>query len=254
MFRARPDHARAGTAALLAATLALHAGAAHAQSAARPTSTRPSSAAPAPRAAGAATVTIDTTPVAVVLLHDDVIALVGQATTHLMAAGGTLAQGRSMAASRELSAAAANLRVQAGVAEGTSKSDLLDAARDVDAISLQVRMGQIRTRRQLDDALRRTDHVLARHHWERAAKAWGRRDAERTGMELRAAANATERVARTAGQDAETAAKEAVGGARVASEKLVEGADWTADEVGRGITDLGRVIERLGRDVEPRRR
>jgi hypothetical protein len=214
-------------------------------------SSRPAAARPV---AAPAVPTRDTTLVPIVLYQEDVLAFIDQPTVHLIAAEDAMARHDRALAARELAAAAANVRVEAGYTAGAEKTDLLEVARDMDHLSAEVRSGRIHSADQLDGATGRAERALARHHWERAARAWEHRDAQRTGMELRAAANATERASRAAGRDAATGTKDVVRGARVVSGKLIDGAGWTVDEVGKGIADLGHAVERLGRDVEPRRR
>ena len=193
---------------------------------------------------------LDTTPVSVVLYQDDLIAFINPPTERLMAARTALEQNDGAAAARELRAAAAYMRVQAGYVSGTERADILEAARDVDRVSSRTLSREIRTPVALDEALRGADQALAWHHWNRARRAWKRRETERAGLELRAAANAVERAARVAGRDTESGAKDVVRGTRVVSGKLIQGAGWRDDEIGKGLTDLGRAIERLGKRVE----
>ena len=84
-------------------------------------------------------VAMDTTPIPITLYEDDVIAFIDQPTEHLIAARSALARNDRAASARELAAAAANMRVQAGYSTGTSRSDMLKAARDVDDMAARVR-------------------------------------------------------------------------------------------------------------------
>ncbi len=84
-------------------------------------------------------------------------------------------------------------------------------------------------------------------------RAWGRRESETAGRELRTAAQYTERLAQDAGRGVERVTRDVVYGTRDVGSKLVGGAGWTAEEVGKAFASLGREIDRLGGDIAPRR-
>jgi hypothetical protein len=240
-----PTSSRARAVVAAAAIAIAFAGSARAQAPARALrSTRP-----APSGASRPA----TTTLPVTLEEEDVITFIGEPTSSLIAARTALARGDARAAGSEVAAAAAFLRVHAGSAAGADRADLLESARDLDRLAVAVRQGNVRSVGQFDDAVRHTDRVLARHHWERANRAWAHRETVKTGQELRAAADATDRAAHRAGRDVEAGTRDVVRGARLLSGKLIDGAGWTVDEVGKGLADLGGAIERLGRHVEPRR-
>lgn len=249
-----PSRFHSRTAVAAAVLIAVAAGDALAQGPSRASKTAPR---PATRATTSTTARPatrpDTSALPVVMVEEDVITFIDQPTASLVAARAALANGDVKSASRDVAAGAAYLRVHAGAATGTSRADLLESARDFDQLAFDIRQRRVRSLGQFDDAVKHTDRVLARHHWERASRAWEQRETAKAGHELRAAADATERATRRAGHDTDVATRDVVRGARDVSGKLIAGAGWTVDEVGKGIADLGKAIDRLGHHVEPRR-
>jgi len=190
---------------------------------------------------------------ATVVEGNGTVIIVSEPAERFAAARSALARGRRTQAAADIREAATFVRGQASVANGATKVDLEEAARDLDRIAAQVRDGKVKTPRELDAALRRSDRGLARHHLERAVRAWERRQSAKAGHEIRMAAQYTERLARDAGHDAERGTRDVVRGAREVGAKLVDGIGWTSVEVGKAFATLGREIDRLGADVAPRR-
>jgi hypothetical protein len=190
---------------------------------------------------------------ATVVYGNGTVSIVSEPAERFAAARAALARHHRAQAAADISDAATFVRGQASVATGTVRADLTEAARDLDRIAVQVRNGKLKTPRELDAALRRSDRGLARHHLERAARAWERRESAAAGRELRTAAQYTERLAKDAGRGVERATTDVLRGTRKVTAKLVDGAGWTADEVGKAFTALGREIDRLAAEITPRR-
>jgi hypothetical protein len=190
---------------------------------------------------------------ATVIEGNGTVIILSEPAERFAAARSALARHRPTQAAADIREAATFVRGQASVATGTVRADLEEAARDLDRIAAQVRNGQLKTPRELDAALRRSDRGLARHHLERAARAWERRESATAGRELRTAAQYTERLARDAGTGVERATVDVVRGTREVGAKLVDGVGWTSDEVGKAFAKLGHEIDRLGADIAPRR-
>jgi hypothetical protein len=189
---------------------------------------------------------------ATVVRGNGTVVIISEPAERFAAARAALARHHRAQATAALSEAATFVRGQAAVATGATKADLAEAARDIDRIAEQVRRGKLTTPRELDAALRRADRGLARHHLERATRAWERRETEQAGREIRVAAQYTERLAQDAGRGVERATRDVIRATRTVGAKLVDGAGWTSNEVGRAFAALGREIDRLGADVAPR--
>jgi hypothetical protein len=180
------------------------------------------------------------------------VIIVSEPAERFASAREALARHHRAQALADMRDAATFVRGQVSLAGGTTKADLAESARDLDRIAVQVQSGKLNTPRELDAALRRTDRGLARHHLERAMRAWERRQSNAAGRELRTAAQYTERLARDAGTGVERGTTGVVRGTRKVSSKLIDGAGWTVDEVGKAFGALGREIDRLGADIAPR--
>ncbi|MFN2566017.1 MAG: hypothetical protein ABR499_13555 [Gemmatimonadaceae bacterium] len=192
-----------------------------------------------------------TTPT--VMRKTEILVAVSEPAERFAAARAALARNDRARAAVDIRDAATFVRGQAAVATGTVKTDLEEAARDLDRIEMRVRKGTLKTPRELDAALRRSDRGLARHHFERAVGAWERRETAKAGREIRLAAHYTERLAKDAGTGVERVTRDVVRGTRTLSAKLIDGVGWTSDEVGNAFGKLGHEIDRLGADVGPRR-
>jgi hypothetical protein len=190
---------------------------------------------------------------ATVVRGNGTVVIVSEPAERFAAARAALARHHRAQAAADIRDAATFVRGQATVASGMVRADLEESARDLDRIAAQVRNGRLKTPRELDAALRRSDRGLARHHLERATRAWARRESATAGRELRTAAQYTERLARDAGTGVERITVDVVHGTRKVGAKLIDGAGWTADEVGKAFAKLGQEIDRLGADVAPRR-
>jgi hypothetical protein len=92
---------------------------------------------------------------------------------------------------------------------------------------------------------------LARHHLARAQRAWDHKEAAKAGQALRGAARYTERLARDGEHDVERGTTVAVRDTRRLGGRMIDGAGWTAGEVGKGFDSLKRAIDRLGGHVAP---
>jgi len=207
--------------------------------------------APAAQSAAAASAAADTTHVPVILYEEDIVAWVNEPDEHLRLARAALADHDASRAAGELAAAAAFVRVQAATAQGVDKADLTEAGHDLDRTVAGIREGKIRTPRELDRALQRTDRALARHHFARAQAAWDHKEAAKAGRELRGAARYTERLADDAGHGVERGTATVVHDTRRLSSRLIHGAGWTSGEVGKGFDALKRAIDRLGAHAAP---
>jgi hypothetical protein len=193
----------------------------------------------------------DTAAVPVLLYEEDVVAWTGEPDEHLVRARAALAAHDAPRAAAEITSAAAFVRVEAATAQGVDHADLAEAGRDLDRTAGEIRRGKIRTARELDHALRRTDAALARHHLARAQRAWDHKEVAKAGHALRGAARYTERLAHDGGHDVERGSTVAIHDARRVGGAMIDGAGWTAGEVGKGFGALKRAIDRLGDHVAP---
>ena len=154
------------------------------------------------------------------------------------------------AAAQQLRKAAANLRNTSNQADDTTKPRLNDSADELDSLAHRVENGKVKSAHELDKPSARALQRLSHHHYLMAQRSWLHKQRERTGKQLRAAADNLEHAARLSGQEVQAATQTVVTDVRLISGKLVEGVGYGVDEVGQGFEKLGRQVESVGTGME----
>src|ERR1019366_3353182 len=95
----------------------------------------------------------------------------------------------------------------------------------------------------------KANHALALAHRTKAAESWGRKEYDRAGYELKAAAHGLESAAGWAGGEVKADASATVADTRALGDKLASGATWTRDEVAKDFEALGKSINALGQKI-----
>ena len=95
----------------------------------------------------------------------------------------------------------------------------------------------------------KANHALALEHRSKAVESWTRKEYDKAGYELKAAAHGLESAASWAGAEAKAGASATVTDARALGDKLASGATWTRDEVAKGFESLGNSINALGQKI-----
>lgn len=91
----------------------------------------------------------------------------------------------------------------------------------------------------------------ADYHFQKAHEFFLKKETKSTGNALKDAAQHLKQAAKWSGHKFEAGAAEVIKGALTAADKLIEGARWTAEEVGKGIKDIGNEISKLGEKIKP---
>ena len=95
----------------------------------------------------------------------------------------------------------------------------------------------------------KANHALALEHRSRAAESWARKEYDKAGYELKAAAHGLESAAGWAGREESADVSATVADVRALGDKLVSGATWTRDEVAKGFESLGSSINALDQKI-----
>ena len=156
-----------------------------------------------------------------------------------------------MTAARQLREAAISLRNNSKQADETTKPRLNASADELDSLAHRVEKGKVKSTHELDQSSARALQRLSRHHYLMAERAWLHKQRERTGKQMRAAADNLEHAARLSEKEVQTATQAVVKEVRVISGKLVAGAGYGVDEVGKGFESLGKQVESVGKGIEP---
>ena len=101
----------------------------------------------------------------------------------------------------------------------------------------------------MDKAFANANHALALAHRAKAAESWIRKEYDKAGYELKAAAQGLESAAGWAGAEAKAGAVAVVADTKALGDKLASGATWAHDEVVKGFESLGNAINALGQKI-----
>ena len=156
---------------------------------------------------------------------------------------------------KDFKAAAAHIRkavgfmkLEAARATGDAKKALTTSINDLEKLASDVEKGAVKSTNDLSKAFSRAHHALAVHHHLKASEAWAKKETSKAGHALKAAASHLERALSWSGHEIEAALVKVMEMGHGVGEKLIQGARWTADEVGKALKDLGEAMERLAQD------
>ena len=153
------------------------------------------------------------------------------------------------AAATDIRKATSYLRLEAGRATGESKLELDRSVAQLDTLAASVEKGAVKDEHAMAHTFANADHALAVEHRAKATESWARKDYDKAGYELKAAAFGLESAAAWTGGEAKAGASQTVAEARAIGEKLASGSAWTRDEVTKGFEALAHSIDELGRKI-----
>jgi len=151
------------------------------------------------------------------------------------------------ASAEEIRTGAAYVKIEAVRAQGDSKRALMKSAQELDALADGVERGTVTSVKDLDATFARADHALANHHYVKASEAWSKKESKKTGYEMRASANHLERSAAWAGHKTKTSTATVLRDTKTTGEKLIHGTGTVTSDVGKGINNLGKEIQEVGK-------
>jgi hypothetical protein len=192
----------------------------------------------------------ETEPGKSIIVDDDIfIVFVDEPQHHYMRAFENFIKHDWEAAAVEIRKGAAFVKLEAGRAAGDVKSELTASAQMLDKLADDVENGVVRSSKDIQDVFAKAEHAVAEHHYLRATEAWSKKSIKDAGHELHAAAVSLEHGFAWAGKKLEAGVVKVLDDSRHIAGKLIEGADWTKDEIGEGIEYLGREVEKFGKTV-----
>lgn len=153
------------------------------------------------------------------------------------------------AAATEIRKATSYVRLEAGRAAGDAKEALQSSVTELDKLAASVEAGAVKDEKAMDKAFSHANHALALAHRAKAAESWARKEYEKAGYELKAAAHGLESAAGWAGAEAKAGASTTVADTKALGDKLASGASWARDEVAKGFESLGNAINALGQKI-----
>jgi hypothetical protein len=153
------------------------------------------------------------------------------------------------AAAADIRKATSYLRLEAGRAAGDAYWELHSSIVQLDKLAASVEKGTVNDEHSMARAFAKANHALALEHRSKAAESWARKEYDKAGYELKAAAHGLESAAGWVGGEASTGASATVADTRALGDKLAGGATWTRDEIGKGFESLGNGINALGQKI-----
>jgi hypothetical protein len=152
-------------------------------------------------------------------------------------------------AATEIRKATGYMRLEASRATGNTRQELNSSVAELDKLAASVEKGAVKDDKLMDKDFARANHALAVAHRAEAAESWTRKEYDKAGYELKAAARDLESAAGWAGTKAKAGASTVVADTQALGDKLATGATWTRDEVGRGFDALGHALNELGHKI-----
>lgn len=153
------------------------------------------------------------------------------------------------ASASEIRKATGYMRLEAGRVTGNTRQELNSSVAELDKLADSVEKGAVKDEKSMDMDFARANHALALAHRAEAAESWTRKDYNKAGSDLKAAARDLESATGWAGAKAKAGAAGAVADTEALGDKLATGATWTSDEVGRGFDVLGHALDKLGHKI-----
>jgi hypothetical protein len=155
-------------------------------------------------------------------------------------------------ASEQIRKGAAYMKEKAAKASAKGKGELEESARELDKLADDVKKGTVKSVKRIEDAFARAYHALALESHIESTESWAKRERARAGEALEAANKNLERGISWAGQKVEASTKKVMKKSEEISQKLKRKGRLITEEVGKGIQDAGKEIEKFGKKISPR--
>jgi hypothetical protein len=148
-------------------------------------------------------------------------------------------------AAQEIRNGADFLKAASERSKGKIRNDLLRSHDELAKLSDDTEKGSVTSSSRLREAFSHAHKALAEYYHARLKASWLKRDTDKAGRELKSEASNIERALSWAGSAVEEETLQVLSEARSLGEKLAEKADWTSQEVEKGIKDIGEEIDKL---------
>lgn len=155
-------------------------------------------------------------------------------------------------AAAEIRKGEAFVKLESHRSSGDVKHSLNSSAQELDQLAVDTKKGAVKSVREGDNAFERADRALAQSHEIKAKESWAKRETAQTGYEMKAAALSLVQSAAWAGSEAKSGVSTVVSDTRTLAGKLADGTGYAAEEVDKGIHELGKEISDLGQKALPR--
>jgi hypothetical protein len=156
-------------------------------------------------------------------------------------------------AAKEIRKGAGFLKKNVKEASKDGKEGLTSSIRELEKLARDVEKGKVTSEEKLKETFARSYQALANYQYLKASKSWAKKKTKETGQALTASAQYLEETARWSGRKLETGTAQVVNRVRTVGGKLLKGAGYGAEEVGKGIKEMGSELSRFGKKTEPKK-
>jgi hypothetical protein len=155
-------------------------------------------------------------------------------------------------AAQQIQKGAAYMKAEAAKASVKGKEALNASAQELEKLSDAVKKGTVTSVKGIEEAFARAYVALASDSHIKSTEAWTKKQAAKAGDSLDSATKYLERSLAWADQKVEASTKEAIKKSEDISLKLKKKGSVVAEEVGKGLKDMGNEIEKFGKRISPK--
>jgi hypothetical protein len=166
---------------------------------------------------------------------------------YFLQARDALQKGNTKAAAEQLSHGMLYMRLEGGRATKDAKPMLKSSELQLKQVVDGLKKGTAPSAGLLDSAYTNANLALARHHYLKAKDNWDDRAAEIVGHDLKAAANELQFAIAWSGQPLSQSTKQATYDIATMGQKMIDGNDYTTDDVDKAIAAIGQQIDAFGK-------
>lgn len=171
---------------------------------------------------------------------------------HFSQANENYLHGKMKLAAQDLREGAVYLKNEAVRAKGDSKYALNSSINELELLAGELDNNVKITETDLRLAIARAHHALAMEYKIAATESWAKKETEKAGKELNAAAYHLERASAWSKQEAKSGTTTMYQDYHLLAGKLIEGKGYAADEVEKTLKQMDAEIEKIGKEIEAR--
>ena len=137
-----------------------------------------------------------------------------------------------------------------GRAEEGREKTFLASQEELRRLAERVEKGSVKSVKELNRALARGSHGLAKYHYLKATESWAKKETAKAGQELDAASTYLASGVKQAEGKVKRGVEKVIEDTHLLAEKLKQGTGWVDTEAEKGIQALGKEIDKLGKKVK----
>ena len=155
-------------------------------------------------------------------------------------------------AAEQIQKSASYMRAQAAKASDMGKEALNTSAKELEKLADDVKKGTVTSVKRMEETFARAYVALASDSHIKSTESWAKKEKAKAGDALDSANKYLERSFAWAGQKIETRTTEVMKKSQELSLKLKKKGSVVAEDVGKGLKDVGNEIEKFGKKISPK--